>query len=157
MKATVPKVSAGLLMYRRAANGELEFLIAHPGGPIFARKDTGAWTIPKGLVDAGEEPLATAQREFEEETGFGVGDVEFVALGSVRQKSGKVVHAWAFEGDCDPAALSSNTFEMQWPPRSGRWQSFPEVDRAMFASAEVAKQKLNPAQAAFIDRALAAV
>jgi predicted NUDIX family NTP pyrophosphohydrolase len=147
------RVSAGLLLHR-LRNGRLEVLLAHPGGPLFASRDTGAWSIPKGEVEAGEERLAVARREFEEETGSpppgdGTG---YRPLGEVRQKSGKVVIAWAVEGDLDPAAAVSNTFEMEWPPRSGRRQAFPEVDRvAWFALAE-ARRRINPAQVALLDR-----
>ena len=144
------KISAGLLMYRFRA-GHLEVLLAHPGGPFFANKDLGAWTIPKGLVDEDEDQLAAARREFEEETGTRP-EGDFIPLGEVLQKGGKTVVAWAFEGDLDPAAITSNTFKREWPPRSGRWQSFPEVDRAAFFSIAEAKTKINPAQAQFLGR-----
>jgi predicted NUDIX family NTP pyrophosphohydrolase len=147
------QVSAGLLMVRRCAQ-ELEFLLAHPGGPFFANKDDGAWSIPKGLTGEGEDFLAAAIREFSEETGLTVETEQFVPLGTVRQKGGKLVHAWAFEGDCDPATVRSNRFAVQWPPRSGKWQSFPEIDRAAFFTAEAARRKLLPAQIPFIDRAI---
>jgi predicted NUDIX family NTP pyrophosphohydrolase len=143
------KTSAGLLMYR-LRGGTLEVLLVHPGGPLWANKDAGMWSIPKGEVREGEDALATAKREFEEETGIRPAG-EFVALEPIRQKSGKIVHAWALEGDCDPAAIRSNTFKMEWPPRSGRMQSFPEVDRAEFFAATEAKQRINPSQAAFVD------
>lgn len=145
------KQSAGLLMYRRR-EGALEVLLVHPGGPFWARRDDGAWTIPKGEIDRvnGEEPLATACREFREETGL-TPQGPFVALAPVRQKGGKVVHAWAFAGDCDPAALTSNLFTMEWPPRSGVFASFPEVDRAAFFGVAEARRKLNPAQVAWLD------
>jgi predicted NUDIX family NTP pyrophosphohydrolase len=148
------KVSAGLLLCRRAGDS-WEFLLAHPGGPFFARKDEGAWSIPKGLVDPGEDLLAAAQREFREETGFDPSAPRYLALGHIVQKGGKLVHAWAFEGDCDPAALRSNTFALEWPPRSGRTREVPEVDRVEFFSAAPAMRKLLPAQAELIDRALA--
>jgi predicted NUDIX family NTP pyrophosphohydrolase len=143
------KTSAGLLMYR-LRGGTLEVLLVHPGGPLWANKDAGMWSIPKGEVREGEDALVTAKREFEEETGIRPAG-EFVALEPIRQKSGKIVHAWALEGDCDPAAIRSNTFKMEWPPRSGRMQSFPEVDRADFFAAEEAKRRMNPSQAAFVD------
>lgn len=150
------KTSGGLLMCRRTEAG-LEFLLAHPGGPFFARKDAGAWTIPKGLVDPDEDPLVAARREFEEETGLSIEADRFEPLGEVRQKGGKRVQAWAFWGDCDPAALRSNTFSMQWPPGSGRWQEFPEIDRAAFFDADTARRKLLPEQVPFIDRAVQAL
>lgn len=148
------KVSAGLLLYRRAG-ASWEFLLAHPGGPFFARKDEGAWSIPKGLVDPDEDLLAAAQREFREETGFEPAAAGYLPLGEVRQKGGKLVHAWAFEGDCDPAALRSNSFTLEWPPRSGRTREVPEVDRVGFFDPAAAKRKLLAAQAELIDRALA--
>lgn len=140
----MPQQSAGLVMVRRR-DATLEVLLVHPGGPLWAKKDDGAWTIPKGLVEAGEEPLAAAQREFAEETGFPATG-PFHPLGEIRQKSGKVVHAWAFLGDCDPVALRSNSFEMEWPPRSGRKVSFPEVDRAAFFPLAAAARKILPSQ-----------
>jgi predicted NUDIX family NTP pyrophosphohydrolase/SHS2 domain-containing protein len=145
------EVSAGLLMYRMR-DGSLECFLAHPGGPLFANKDDGAWSIPKGLVEPGEDPRQTAVREFEEETGIHPRG-ELTPLGSVRQKSGKIVHAWAFAGDWDPArGIRSNTFEMEWPPHSGRRAPFPEIDRAEFFSCEAARRKVNAAQRSFIDR-----
>lgn len=143
-------------MYRRGAAG-LEVLLAHPGGPFFARKDEGVWSIPKGLVEPGEEDLATARREFEEETGLGAVDVPCLALGEVTQPGGKLVVAFAFEGDADPTALRSNDFEMEWPPRSGRVQAFPEVDRYGFFDLASARRKIHPAQAWFLDRLVAAL
>lgn len=143
------RVSAGLLMFRRRG-GALEVLLAHPGGPAWSHKDLGAWTIPKGEIDEGEDPLATARREFEEETGIRP-EGTVLPLGSIRQKSGKIVHAWAFEGDADPAAIRSNSFRMQWPPGSGQWQTFPEVDRVEWFSPDEARRRINPAQAALID------
>jgi predicted NUDIX family NTP pyrophosphohydrolase len=145
----MPKVSAGLLMYR-VRDGELEFLLAHPGGPFWQDRDAGAWTIPKGEIQTGEEPLTAARREFEEEVGFKASG-QFIALAPVTQKSGKVVHAWAFEGDCDPAAIKSNLFKMEWPPRSGRFQDCPEVDRAAFFRLTEARRKINPAQVALLE------
>ncbi|WBY01719.1 NUDIX domain-containing protein [Ramlibacter tataouinensis] len=142
--------SAGLLMFRRTGDG-LQVLLAHPGGPFWARKDDGAWTLPKGEVDDGEDAFATALREFEEETGCAPAG-PFVDLGEVRQKSGKRVQAWAFEGDFDPATLRCNLFELEWPPRSGRRQQFPEVDRAGWFAMPDARRKLLPAQHPFLDR-----
>lgn len=124
----------------------------HPGGPFFRNKDEGAWTLPKGEVEGADDWLATAKREFAEETGLEVTAEELLPLGEIRQAGGKRVVAWAFEGDCDPAAIESNRFEMEWPPRSGRRQAFPEVDRADFFEPELARVKLNPAQSAFVDR-----
>ena len=140
------KVSAGLLLCRRR-EGALQFLLVHPGGPFFARKDDGWWTIPKGLVDPGEALLDAAIREFKEETGFTVPGDGFEPLGDVTQKSGKRVHAWAFLGDCDPAALKSNTVMIRGRP-------YPEVDRAAFFDEAAARMKILPAQAPFLDRAL---
>jgi predicted NUDIX family NTP pyrophosphohydrolase len=142
------KTSAGLLMYRRSQNG-LEVLLVHPGGPFWARKDTGAWSIPKGEVEPGEEPLAAAIREFEEETGIKP-QGPYRPLLQVRQAGGKSIVAWAFEGDCDPENVFSNTFSMEWPPGSGRQREFPEIDRAGWFNLEQARQKINPAQAAFL-------
>lgn len=142
--------SAGLLMFRRIAG--LEVFLIHPGGPYFRKKDDGAWSLPKGEVEPDEDPLVAARREFVEETGLVVPDDGFVALGEIRQRGGKRVLAWAFEGDCDPRVIVSNAFEIEWPPRSGRRQSFPEADRAEFFTPEIARIKMNVAQAAFIDR-----
>lgn len=144
-------LSAGLLMYRRRA-GRLEVLLAHPGGPFWANKDDGAWTIPKGLVDDAEDYLATAKREFEEELGTKPNADRYVELGEVRQKAGKTVVAFAVEGDLDPAKIQSNTFKAEWPPRSGQWRTFPEVDRAAFFSIDEARTKMNPAQTEFLSR-----
>lgn len=150
------KKSAGLLMYRRTDDGSLEVLLAHPGGPFWRGKDEGAWTIPKGEYDEPEEPLAAAIREFGEETGFKVSP-PFVPLGEVAQKSGKRIAAWAFAGDCDPARLRCNSFEIEWPPRSGRRQSFPEIDRVAWFTLEAARAKINPAQGALLERLAGAV
>ncbi|MBV9235013.1 MAG: NUDIX domain-containing protein [Xanthobacteraceae bacterium] len=142
------EISAGILVYRET-NGALEVLLAHPGGPFWARKDEGAWTIPKGLVEPGADLLATAQREFTEETGF-VADGPFVPLAPVRQSSGKIVHAFACRGDVDAAKLISNTFEIEWPPRSGRRRQFPEVDRAAWFDLATAREKLIAYQRPFL-------
>jgi predicted NUDIX family NTP pyrophosphohydrolase len=135
-------------MFRRRS--ALEVLLVHPGGPFWAKKDEGVWSIPKGEPGEGEEALDTARREFEEETSFRA-EGPFLPLGSVRQKGGKVVQAWAFAGDCDPALLRSNTCEIEWPPRSGRRQTIPEVDRAEWFDLAEARRRINPAQAAFLD------
>lgn len=144
------KQSAGILLYRRRG-GRLEFLLAHPGGPVFRRRDAGAWTIPKGEIEPGEEPLAAARRELLEETGFLV-DGPFVPLGSVKQKNGKTVHAWACEAEVDPKRLKSALFRMQWPPRSGSYPEFPELDRAEYFDFAAAKEKLNAAQFELVER-----
>jgi predicted NUDIX family NTP pyrophosphohydrolase len=144
----MPRISAGLLMYR-LRNDQLQVFLAHPGGPLFARKDEGAWTIPKGEVEPGEDLLETAQREFEEETGM-VAKGSFMPLKPVKQKGGKIVHAWAFEGDCEGMAVS-NMFTMEWPPGSGRKAEFPEIDRAEFFDVATAKRKIKAAQQALIE------
>jgi predicted NUDIX family NTP pyrophosphohydrolase len=145
------RVSAGLLMFRRR-NKAVEFLLVHPGGPFWKNKDDGAWTIPKGEAGPGEELLDRAQIEFEEELGIKPSG-NWVALGSIKQKGGKTVHAWALEGDLpDNFELKSNTFEVEWPPRSGKVKLFPEIDRAEFFPEEIARRKINPAQTAFLDR-----
>lgn len=145
----MPKTSAGLLMYR-LLDGELQVLLSHPGGPFFGKKDLGVWSIQKGEAESEEPLLAVAQREFFEETGI-QSTGPFAALGSVQQKGGKVVHAWAFEGDCDPANLQSNTFSLEWPPRSGRQMTFPEMDQFAFFGLPTARLKIHPAQIAFLD------
>lgn len=146
----MPKISGGLLAYRRRGE-RLEVLLVHPGGPFWAKKDEGVWGIPKGELDHdGEDKLATAKREFEEETGF-TPQGELVSLGTITQKGGKVVHAWAFEGDFDLAKFKSNTFRMEWPPKSGEFQEFPEVDRAEYFAVEEARKRINPAQVRFLD------
>ena len=144
------RVSAGLLMFRR--NRGLELFLVHPGGPFFRNKDEGAWSIPKGEVEEGDEPLKAALREFSEETGAPPPEGDVVPLGEIRQKGGKRVLAWAVEGDLDPSSVKSNTFELEWPPRSGRRERFPEVDRADFFPPDLARRKLNPAQAELVDR-----
>jgi len=145
----VPKKSAGLLLFRR--RDRLEVLLVHPGGPLWGKKDEGAWSIPKGEIDVDEDPLRAARREFEEELGSQVTG-EFVQLTPIRQASGKWVYAWAVESDFDTATLKSGTFEMEWPPKSGRRGSFPEVDRAEWFTIEDAKRKINPAQIALLDQ-----
>ncbi|MBX6331417.1 MAG: NUDIX domain-containing protein [Gemmatimonadaceae bacterium] len=147
---TPSNVSAGLLLYRRT-HGGLELFLAHPGGPFWSDRDAGAWTIPKGVPDGDEPLLVAAQREFKEETGI-TPHGPFLELGSVRQRGGKVVHAWAWEGDADPARVTSNSVRTEWPRGSGRWLTFPEVDRCAWFDAETARVKINPAQAELIDR-----
>jgi predicted NUDIX family NTP pyrophosphohydrolase len=144
------KTSAGLLLYRRTAAG-LELFLAHPGGPFWRSRDAGAWTIPKGIAEPGEDLLAAACREFEEETGVHPTG-PFVPLGVIRQKAGKLVHAWAWEGDADPANVTSNTMKTEWPRGSGRWLTFPEVDRCAWFTPDQARSKINPAQGELIDR-----
>lgn len=143
------KQSAGILLYRRNRQS-LELLLVHPGGPFWTKKDIGAWTIPKGLIEPGEEPLTAARREFAEETGFTVSG-PFLELGAFRQPGGKTVLAWAAEGDANPARLSSNLFSMEWPPRSGRQQEFPEVDRAGWFTPDEARVKILKGQIPIID------
>jgi predicted NUDIX family NTP pyrophosphohydrolase len=169
----MPRRSAGIVLHRRGADGAVEVLLVHPGGPFWARRDAGAWSIPKGEHGDDEEPLAAARREFAEELGVTLADAaraddddgrdgrdrgagdrtepEAVPLGEVRQKSGKRVSAWAVAGDLDPEAIVSNTFELEWPPRSGRRQQFPEVDRAGWFSLARAREQLLPAQQPFLD------
>ncbi len=152
--ATTP--SAGILLYRVDGDA-LEVLLVHPGGPLWARRDVGAWSIPKGEYAPSEEPLAAARREFTEELGAPVPDGEPLALGDVRQKSGKRVSAWAIPGDLDPEGITSNEFELEWPPRSGRRRTFPEVDRAAWFGLAEARRRINPAQAELLDRLVAAL
>jgi len=149
------KRSAGILLFRRGG-GEVEFLLVHPGGPFWTKKDAGAWSIPKGQIETEEAPRACAIREFEEELGPApaLDPEELIELGSIRQRAGKVVEAWAAEGEFDPAALDSNTFSMEWPPKSGSEQEFPEVDRAEWFDLPTAREKILPAQAEFLDRLL---
>ncbi len=157
----MPRTSAGLLMFRRVRR-RVEVFIVHPGGPFFARRDEGHWSLPKGEIEAGEEPQAVARREFDEETGRPVdactGGAEWVALGEITQRGGKRVIAWAAEGDW-PAGLPvrSNTLRVEWPPRSGRTLEIPEVDQGLFFDIATARRKLNPAQEPFLDRLLAAL
>lgn len=147
----MPKHSAGILLYRRGADG-LEVLLGHPGGPFFVRRDDGVWSVPKGEYHDAEEPRAAALREFAEETGTALPDRNLDDLGEIRQRGGKLVRAWAAPGDLDPATVVSNTFEMEWPPRSGRTRAFPEIDRAAWFSLEEARRRIVPAQAELLDR-----
>ena len=149
----MPKLSAGLLLYRRRGD-VVQVLVAHPGGPIWARRDAGAWSLPKGAPMDGEDLLATARREFEEETGHRPPDDPAIDLGEVRMRSGKVVHGFAIEGDLDPARLTSMQVEVEWPPRSGRLIAVPEIDRVLWADPVEARHRLNAAQSAFVDRLL---
>jgi predicted NUDIX family NTP pyrophosphohydrolase len=137
-------------MYR-ILGGKQEVLLVHLGGPFWKKKDAGAWVIPRGEIEEGEEPLAAAKREFAEETGF-ESTGPYISLGEVRQKSGKRIHVWAFRGDCDPARLRSNTFEIEWPPKSGKREAFPEVDKAAFFSLGEAKEKIMAGEAVFLER-----
>lgn len=150
----ISPVSAGLLMFRREP--QLQVFIAHPGGPFWQDRDAGAWTIPKGLINAGEEPLAGAIREFFEETSF-TSTGPYLSLGWVKQKAGKTVYAWAFEGDADPALVKSMEAEVEWPYRSGKKITVPEIDRCEWFTVEEAREKLNAAQAEFLDRLAAAI
>ena len=147
--------SAGLIMFRRR-RGAIEVLLAHPGGPFFRNRDFGSWSIPKGLYQADEDPLDAARREFQEETGV-TPDGEFLPLGECRLASGKKVLAWAFEGDCDAQACRSNTFSMEWPPKSGKSCTFPEVDRAAWFGLDEARRRISKGQATFLDRLARAV
>lgn len=148
------RVSAGLLLFRR--RGGLEVLLAHPGGPYWQNKDEGAWTVPKGEIEAGEDELAAARREFAEETGY-LPQGGVLSLGSARQPGGKLVHVWALADDWDPAQLRSNTFSMEWPPKSGRSQVFPEIDRAGWFALDEARRKILEGQVVFLDRLKAAL
>jgi len=143
------KNAAGLLLYRR--HGELEIFLVHPGGPFWVKKDAGAWSLPKGEIGEGEDPLQAAKREFTEETGFSI-DGEFRRLNPVKQSGGKIVHAWAIEADCDPAQVQSNLFSMEWPPKSGQKKEFPEVDRAGWFEIPEARKRILAAQIGFIDQ-----
>jgi len=150
------EIGAGVLLYRYR-DRRIEVLLVHPGGPFFRRRDEGAWSIPKGECSADDTGLPAALREFEEELGAPAPQPPFISLGVVRQAGGKTVHAWAAQGEFDVASLSSNAFELEWPPRSGRTQRFPEVDRADWFGIDSARRMLLPAQRAFIDRLMAAV
>jgi predicted NUDIX family NTP pyrophosphohydrolase len=149
----MPRTSAGILLHRRGAAGR-EVLIGHMGGPFWARKDAGAWSIPKGEYGPGEDPVTVARREFEEELGAPVPAADFLALGELRTTSSKVLTVWAAEGDLDASAAISNTFDLEWPPRSGRIQQFPEIDRAAWYPVEEARSKLVKGQVGFLDRLL---
>jgi predicted NUDIX family NTP pyrophosphohydrolase len=146
----MPKISAGLLMYRDTDH-DLEVLLVHPGGPYWQRKDNGVWTIPRGEVENGEDYLTAAIREFQEETGWQP-QGPYLPLGEVRLRSGKAIHAWAFSGSFDPASLRSNLFEIEWPPKSGRRQQFPEIDRAGFFTMVEAPKKIRISELPFLDR-----
>ncbi len=147
----MPRRSAGILLYR-TTGGRLEVLLVHPGGPFFARRDNGSWGVPKGEYEPGEKPLACAIREFEEELGQVPPDGPMIALGEIRQKNGKLVTAWALAGDLDADAVHSNSFTLEWPPRSGRMREFPEVDRAAWLTVEAAGEKISDAQRPLLDR-----
>ena len=152
----MPKISAGLLMYRKQ-NSVVEFFITHPGGPFFKNKDEGWWSIPKGLVEEGEEFLDAAKREFEEETGIKP-EPPFINLGFVVQKGGKKIYAWAFEGKCDnPSSITCNTFTMEWPPKSGKFQSFSEIDSASWMDLQTASLKMNQEQSLFLHKFMEAL
>ena len=146
------KRSAGILLYR-TNNTHTEFFLVHPGGPFWQKKDEGAWTIPKGEFDDAEDGLAAAQREFEEETGVKLSG-KFTPLTTVKQKAGKTIHAWAAEGNLDPSTLVSNTFSLEWPPKSGKWKEYPEVDKGEWFNEQVARIKINPAQLGLIEEVL---
>ncbi|MEO8337063.1 MAG: NUDIX domain-containing protein [bacterium] len=151
----MPKRSAGVLLFRRSPTG-LEVLLVHPGGPFWARKDAASWSIPKGEISDGEDPLTAAKREFAEETGHAV-DGDYIALEPVKLPSGKVVHAWVLEGDCDATQIISNNFTMEWPPKSGRQAEFPEVDRAGWFGIDAAREKLSKGQVSLLDQLIALV
>jgi len=144
------QTSAGVLLYR-LRKGALEVFLVHPGGPYWRNKDVGAWSIPKGMLEQGDDELAAAKREFQEETGTAI-DGEFLELTPLRQPSGKIVHAWAVEGDIDAASVRSNTFPMEWPPRSGKMQEFPEVDRGGWFTLDLAREKISSGQRGFLDQ-----
>ena len=148
----MPRRSAGLMMYRRGLQA-VEVFLVHPGGPFFAKKDLGVWTIPKGEYLKGELPLSTARREFQEETGFPLPE-SFLDLGWIKQAGGKIVFAWAFEGNCDPSKMVSNYCEVEWPPQSGRLITFPEVDRGAWFSIAEARKRIKPSQIPLLDRLL---
>jgi predicted NUDIX family NTP pyrophosphohydrolase len=149
----VRKLSAGILMFRKEGS-TLQLFLVHPGGPFWRNKDAGAWSIPKGEYEEGEDPHEAAKREFREETGIEA-DGKFLPLGEIKQPSGKLITAWALEGDCSPSAVRSNLFSMEWPPKSGRQQEFPEIDRADWFSVSEAKKRIVKGQIGFIDRIVA--
>lgn len=152
----MPKVSAGLLLFRRREAG-VEVLIAHMGGPFWARRDDGAWTVPKGLIEPDEDPLGTARREFEEELGSSAPPGPYIELGEITQSSGKIVHAWGVEGDFDPNGLRSNLMQVEWPPRSGKLREYPEIDRAEWMRPEEIGDRLIKGQIAFVERLVEAL
>lgn len=147
------KQSAGILVYR-VLPGSIEVLLVHPGGPFWAKKDDGAWFIPKGEIEAGEEPWVTAQREFREELGIAAPAGEPLELGTVKNKGGKLIYAWALAGDLDLSGFVSNSFELEWPPRSGKMRSFPEVDRAQYFAVDLTLTKMHPAELPLVERLL---
>ena len=149
------KASAGLLLYRRRGD-DREIFLVHPGGPFWAKKDVGAWSLPKGEFEEGEDPLHAAKREFTEETGCTI-DGEFRPLESLKQRGGKIVHAWAVEADCDASQIRSNLFSIEWPPKSGRFQKFPEVDRAQWFNIPEAQKRIVAGQRGFIDQLVSAL
>ena len=149
----MPKKSAGILLFREIS-GHLEVLLVHPGGPFWATKDEGAWSIPKGEIENDEEPLVAAKREFAEETGLKLPDIQVIPLEPLRQPSGKIVYAWAVKHDFDPTGFKSNTFSMEWPPKSGRYRDFPEIDRAEWFSINEARHKILKGQVPFLDQLL---
>jgi predicted NUDIX family NTP pyrophosphohydrolase len=149
--------SAGILLFRRRPASAIEVLLAHPGGPLWTNRDEGAWTVPKGEFHEGEEASAVARREFEEETGHPPPDGEPIDLGEIRQKGGKLVIAWAIEGDLDPATAYSNTFPLEWPPRSGRFITVPEIDRVEWFAPDEARRRIKETQIPFIDRLVEAL
>lgn len=144
----MPKLSAGILLYH-FCNQILEVFLVHPGGPFWTKKDAGAWSLPKGEFTAGEDPLLAAKREFKEETGYDP-DGNFIPLVPIKQKSGKIIQIWALEGEADPAAIKSNTFPLEWPPKSGHQQEFPEIDRAGWFTLDQAREKISPGQLGFL-------
>ena len=152
----MPAPSAGILLYRRGGR-QLEVLLVHPGGPLWSRRDAGVWSIPKGEYEDGEDPATAARREYAEEIGSPVPEGDPLDLGEIRQRSGKLVRAWAVPGDLDASAIRSNTFALEWPPRSGRMSQFPEVDRAQWFTLEAARKRINPAQIPLLERLAAAV
>ena len=148
----MPKHSAGILMYRRVGE-DIEVFLVHPGGPFWRKKDRAAWSIPKGEFSSDEDPLEAAKREFKEETGKDVSG-DFFSLNTLKQPGGKIVHAWATHGDCDASKIKSNTFTMEWPPKSGKKQEFPEIDKAAWFRTHVAREKIHKGQVKLIDRLL---
>ncbi|MFW6325012.1 MAG: NUDIX domain-containing protein [Desulfovibrionales bacterium] len=152
----MPKQSAGLLPFR-SRQGRVEVFLVHMGGPFWKKKDESAWTLPKGELQSGEAPLKTAIREFHEETGLPMEAGEFIDLGSVRQKSGKIIFCWAFEGDLDPTRMKSNTFTLEWPPRSGIFRDFPEADKGEWFPLDIAQKKMVSGQAEFLHRLISSL